>query len=331
MLRYLLALATIALCTAAQPPTGQAASAQILKFGYILAPNSQLGAGYRVFADEVARRTDGRYRIEQYPNAQLGGEIAMIKGVQLGTIDIAYISGAAVANVVPQVGIFGIPFLIRDAAHAHAVLDGPFGRDLLAKFAGQGVVALAWGANGMHHLTNSRRPVAGPEDLRDLKLGVPQNETIEKGFRALGANARQLAFPELYGALQAGWFDSQENPIATIVAARFAQVQSHLSLTGHIYDPAVFLMSRDAFADLPEADRAAFADAARLGGLASRDFAARAETSGVELLQNNGMKVAPAIDRERFVQAMTPVMPIFEAQFGDAAIALVRAQQVARQ
>src|SRR5690348_4095001 len=118
----------------------QAGTKQTLKIGYILAKNSQLGAGATVFADEVARRTQGRYRIEQYPNAELGGEVEMTKGVQLGTVDLAFITGAPLPNFVPEIGIFGIPFLFRDAQHAHAVLDGPIGDELLRKFAAKGMI-----------------------------------------------------------------------------------------------------------------------------------------------------------------------------------------------
>src|ERR1700719_2849010 len=142
--RILLIVAAIGAFVPAQPPDAVAGNKQTLKLGYILAKNSQLGAGATVFADEIARRTQGRYRIGQYPNAELGGEVEMMKGVQIGTIDLAFITGAPVPNFVPEAGIFGIPFLFRDAPHAHAVLDGPIGDELLAKFAAKDMIALAW-------------------------------------------------------------------------------------------------------------------------------------------------------------------------------------------
>ena len=328
MFREFMAAAALAALVCAASAPALADDAGVLKVGYILAPDSQLGAGARVFAEEVAKRTQGRYRVQQYPNAQLGGEVEMMKGVQLGTIDVAFITGAPVPNFVPEIGVFGIPFLIRGAPHAHALLDGPFGQDLLKKFAAQGMVALAWGENGVRHLTNSKRPIATPDDLKGLKLRVPQNETMVKGFKALGAEVRPLPFPELYGALQVGQFDGQENPIATIVASKFYEVQSHLTLSGHIYDPAVFLVSKDLFEDLSEADRKAFAEAARLGGLVSRKFAADAETTGVALLGNKGMKVVPSVDHTAFARAMATAMPEFEEQFGPAAIAAIRDSKV---
>jgi TRAP-type transport system periplasmic protein len=331
MIRKALFFAAVGLLIAAQSTAGNAADATAVKIGYILAKNSQLGAGAQVFADEVAKRTNGRYKIEQYPDAALGGEVEMMKGVQLGTIEMAFVTGAPVPNFVPEAGVFGIPFLLRDAQHAHAVLDGPIGEELLKKFSAKDLIALAWGENGMRHITNSKRPIGTPEDLKGLKLRVPQSETMVEGFKAFGAEAAPLAFPELYGALQTGRFDGQENPIATIVASKFYQVQKYLTLSGHIYDPAVFLMSKDLFEDLSEADRKAFIEAARLGGQTSREFAGEAEKSGVALLQKEGMQVVMSIDKAKFAQAMAPVMANFEQKFGAAAIARIRTYKVAAQ
>ena len=326
--KLLLLVAAIGAFVAAHLPNSIAATKQTLKIGYILAKNSQLGAGATVFADEVARRTQGRYRLEQYPNAELGGEVEMMKGVQLGTIDLAFITGAPVPNFVPEAGIFGIPFLFRDAQHAHAVLDGPIGDELLQKFAAKGMIGLAWGENGMRHLTNSRHPIATPDDLKGLKLRVPQSDTMVAGFKGLGADVSQLAFPELYGALQTGKFDGQENPIATIVASKFNQVQKYLTMSGHIYDPAVFLISKDLYEDMSPADRAAFVEAARLGGEASRKFAAQAEAEGVAFLQQQGMQVVTSIDKSKFAAAMAPIMPGFEQKYGAATIARIREYKV---
>lgn len=115
-------LAGIAAASLLGSPLSQA-QARTLKIGYILAQDSQLGAGASAFAKELAAATQGRLTVEQFPNSALGGEVEMLKGVQLGTIDLAFITGAPLPNIIPEVGVFNIPFLFRDAAHAHAVLD----------------------------------------------------------------------------------------------------------------------------------------------------------------------------------------------------------------
>jgi tripartite ATP-independent transporter DctP family solute receptor len=323
------ALALLMASASFSPSHGE--ETRVIKLGYILAPHSQLGAGADVFAAEVEKRTQGRYRIDQYPDAALGGEVEMMKGVQLGTVDMAFITGAPMPNFVPEIGVFGIPFLIRDAQHAYAVLDGPLGQELLKKFEAQNIVALAWGENGMRHITNSRNLIRVPSDLNGLKLRVPQSDVMVEGFDALGADTHPLAFPEVYGALQTGRFDGQENPIATIIASKFYQVQKYLTLSGHIYDPAAFLMSKDLYVELSPADRQAFVEAARLGGLASRKFAAEAEANGIAFLQQQGMQVITNIDKAKFADAMASVMPVYEKKFGRDLIDAIRQAKVASQ
>jgi tripartite ATP-independent transporter DctP family solute receptor len=306
------------------PSLAPAQSVRTLKFGYILSPNSQLGAGGAVFAEEIAKRTKGRNKIEQYPNSVLGGEVEMLKGVQLGTIDLAFITGAPLPNFVPDVGLFNIPFLFHDLAHAHDVLDSSIGQSYLEKFREKDLVALAWGENGMRHVTNSKHEIRSPDDLKGLKLRLPQSDVMLAGFKALGADVSALAFPQLYGALQSGQFDGQENPIATIQSSKFNQVQKYLTLTGHVYDPAIVFMSADTFDDLSADDKKSFIEAAKLAGEASRKFAAAAEAKGVAELSQAGMKVVTNVDREKFAVAMKSAKSEFDQRFGGALIENIR-------
>jgi tripartite ATP-independent transporter DctP family solute receptor len=306
------------------PMSVLAQSSKTLKFGYILSTHSQLGAGAAVFADQIAKRTNGRYKVEQYPDSALGGEVEMLKGVQLGTIDLAFITGAPLPNFLPEVGVFNIPFLFRDLAHAHTVLDGPIGQSYLEKFRAKDLVALAWGENGMRHITNSKHVIRTPEDLKGLKLRVPQSDVMLIGFRALGADVHQLPFPRLYGALQSGEFDGQENPIATIQSSKFYQVQKYLTLTGHVYDPAIIFMSVDIFDGLSAVDKTAFVQAARLAGDASRKFAAAAEEKGVAELSAGGMKVVKSVDRAKFAAAVADANKEYARLFGAGVVEQIR-------
>jgi tripartite ATP-independent transporter DctP family solute receptor len=324
MKKFSQSLARIVIASACllAPASGQASKS--LKLGYILSPNSQLGAGANVFADEIAKRTGGRYKIDQYPNSALGGEVEMLKAVQLGTVDLAFITGAPLPNFVPDVGIFNIPFLFRDLAHAHAVLDGPIGQSYLGKFKEKDLVALAWGENGMRHITNSKHEIRLPEDLKGLKLRLPQSDVMLAGFKALGADVSPLAFPLLYGALQSGQYDGQENPIATIQSSKFNQVQKYLTLTGHVYDPAVLFLSIDDADELSADDKRSFIEAARLAGEASRKFAAAAEAKGVAELAQTGMQVVNDVDRSKFSAAMAVANSEFDGRFGSELIKKIR-------
>ncbi len=295
-----------------------------MRIGYLLPQDSQLGAGAVAFANEVERRSQGRVQIDQYPDASLGGEVEMLRGVQLGAIDLAFITGAPLPSILPEAGIFNIPFLFRNYAHAHTVLDGPIGDSYLRSLCGKDLVALAWGENGMRHLTNSKRPVASPDDIKGLKLRLPQSPVMTLGFQLLGAEVVRLPFPQVYAALEAGVVDGQENPIATIDAANFGQVQKFLSMTGHVYDPAVIVMSSDAFGDLSSEDQAIFVEAAKLGARASRAFAIQAETAGLATLRKGGLQIIDSVERSRFVAVIASASAKFEAMFGRRQIEEIR-------
>jgi tripartite ATP-independent transporter DctP family solute receptor len=323
-LLWTLTITVLAFVYGVAPVVTQAQANKTLKLGYILSAHSQLGAGAAVFADEITKRTSGRYQVEQYPNSALGGEVEMLKAVQLGTVDMAFITGAPLPNFVPETGVFNIPFLFHDLNHAHAVLDSEIGQSYLAKFRGKDLVALTWGENGMRHLTNSRREIVSPEDLKGLKLRVPQSEVMLTGFKALGADVSPLPFPALYEALQSGEFDGQENPIATILSSKFNQVQKFLTLSGHVYDPAILFIAVGTFGDLSADDNKSFLEAAKLAAEASRKFAADAEKNGIAELQKSGMKIVADVDRTKFAAAMASANPIFAKQFGGEFIEKIR-------
>lgn len=292
------------------------AAARTLRIGYILPLQSQLGAGSTVFADEVAKRTDGRISIQQFPDSALGGDVELAKGVQLGSIDLAFITGFGLPSVLPEAGVFNIPFLFKSLPHAYAVFDGPIGKSYRKRFAAKDLIMLAWGENGLRHMTNSKRAIVTPDDIKGLKMRVPQSEVMLAAFQALGVEAAPLPFPQLFEALRAGKFDGEENPIATIRAAKFDQVQKFLTLSGHAYDPAVFVMSPDAYDELSAEDKLSFVAAAKLGGAASRRFAAEGEAAGITALQQGGMTVQREIDRARFAAAMAGANAGFEKLFG---------------
>ena len=189
----------------AAPPVTAPAKARKLRMGYLLPTDSQLGAGATAMAEEVARRTGGRIQIEQFPDAALGGEVEMLKGVQLGTIDLAFITGAPLPNILPEAGIFNIPFLFDSPAHAHAVLDGPIGESYLRDFC-PARIWWRWPGARTACATSPTRSIRSPppEDLKGLKLRLPQSPVMLLGFRAMGADASPLPFPQLYGALAGG-------------------------------------------------------------------------------------------------------------------------------
>jgi tripartite ATP-independent transporter DctP family solute receptor len=298
---------------------------QVLRIGTISGRDSQFGAGVLEFAALVERNCGGRLRVESYPSGEAGGELEMCQDVVAGTLDMSFTSSAVFTAIAPELSIFDIPFLFRDLAHARAVLDGGIGKAALGRLEPQGVIGLGWGENGLRHLTTAGSAVHRPEDLKGLKLRVPQSPVMMTSFKAIGADVQPLPFPDLYAALSSGSFQAQENPIATILASNFDKVQRYLCLTGHVYSPAAFLISKRIFERVSPEDQHALRAAAAGGGQASRAYLDRTEKSGLEELRRRGMKVVEDVDRQAFVASLASLEGEFQKQFGKDKIDAIRA------
>jgi tripartite ATP-independent transporter DctP family solute receptor len=296
---------------------GVGAQAQtVVKIGYTPAATSHYGVGTNVLCDEIEKGTQGRYKCQQFPNGSLGGEREMIEAVQLGTLDIVNTSTGPVGNFVPEVKIVDIPFLFRDYDHARRYLDSAAGQELLTKFPSKGLVALAWTENGFRHMTNSKRAIVKPADTSGLKMRTMENKVHMEGYRAFGIQPTPMAFPEVFGALQQGTVDGQENPIPVILASKFSQVQKHLSLTGHVYSPALYITSPRFMNKLSEADKKAFYEAAKKATVAQRKKVNEDEDNGIAQLEKEGMNVVRKVDGPAFRAALAPAMASFVKEFG---------------
>jgi len=297
--------------------TAEGAHAQTaLKMNISVAQNSHYGVAIDAFAREVEKRTNGRYKIQNFYAGALGAERESIEGIQLGTLDLTMTSTGPVPNFVPEVAILDIPFLFHDYAHARAVLDGPIGQDLLTKFDAKGIKALAWGENGFRHMTNNKHPVNTPDDLRGLKMRTMENPIHIEAYRQFGILPTPMAFTEVFTALQQGTVDGQENPLSVITAAKLEQVQKYLSLTGHVYSPALILMSTAQWDKLSAADQQAFSAAAREAVKANRARIDEDEKRAVGDLRAKGMAVVDTLDKTKFQAALKPVYDDFSKRFG---------------
>ena len=173
-----------------------AAAQTAMKINISIAQNSHQGVGIDTFAKEVEKGTGGRYKIQPFYNASLGSERESIESVQLGTQELTFTSTGPVPNFVPDAKILDIPFLFRDKPHARAVLDGPIGQEMLTKFDSKGFKALAWGENGMRNVTNNKRAVVTPEDLKGLKLRTMENPVHVAAYKGLGIVTTPMAMAQ---------------------------------------------------------------------------------------------------------------------------------------
>ena len=299
--------------------------ARTLKIGYILSTNSQLGAGAKAFADELEKRTKGRHqgRAVSQLGARRRSRDAQGRAARHHRSRLHH-GGAATQHPAGSRRVQHPVRVPRCHARARGAWTGRSARPICRSSAPR-ISLRSLGARtacATSPIPSARS--ARAEDLKGLKLRLPQSEVMLAGFKALGADVAPLAFPQLYGALQSGQFDGQENPIATIVASKFAQVQKYLTVSGHVYDPAVIVMSVDAFEELDEGAKEAVFAAAKLGAQASRAYAAEAQAKGVAALAQAGMEVTTEIDKAKFAAAMAGAMPEFEKRFGADVIGKLR-------
>jgi TRAP-type transport system periplasmic protein len=310
------ALSTVCAASFAQTKT--------IKLGHPQSATSAFHAGAEAFAQEVEKLSKGALKVQLFPGGTLGGEREMVEAVQLGTIEVVVTSTGPVGNFVPETLITDIPFLFRDYDHARKTLDGSIGQDILAKFPSKGMVGLAWAENGFRHVTNSKRAVNNPDDLKGLKLRTMENPVHMLAFRTMGAQPTPMAFPEVFGALQQGTVDGQENPIPVIVSSKFGQVQKNLTLTGHVYSPALFITSTSFFGSLSAEHKKVMQDAAKFGATAMRRKVNEIENKGIDELKAQGVNVVATVDKTRFQTALSPAYTEYAKRFGVEAIEKIK-------
>lgn len=249
---------TAAAFTAVLSFWGTAEAQQRLRFAHVYETNEPYHAVALWAAQQIQARTNNRYTMEVHPASALGNEPQINQALPLGTIDIIYTGTSFVGAQYGPIAISGAPYMLRDFAHWQAYRDSDLFREMVAGYAGAGgnqIVALTY--YGERHVT-SNRPINRPEDMNGLKLRVPQAPLYLMFARSVGANATPIAFAEVYLALQNRTVDAQENPLPTIDAKRFYEVQTHLALTAHITESLVTVIGAPLWARLTPADREIF-------------------------------------------------------------------------
>lgn len=302
-----------------------AQAAQTINLGHTLSDSSHYSVGADAFKETLERLSDGEFEVVEHTSGALGGERAMIEGLQIGTVDVVITSTGPLGNFVPETYVLDLPFLFEDYDQARCVLDGEIGQELLDKMGNHDLVGLAWSENGFRHMTNSKRAVKTPADAEGLKVRTMENKVHMEAFEQMGVHPTPMAFPEVFTALQQGTVDGQENPITVIVATKFWEVQDHLSLTGHVYSPAAVLGSPILLDGLSEEQRGWFEQAAQASAEATREEVSRLEREGVELLRENGMTVETDIDKAPFQEAVKPAYQIYTDQYGSEMLDRIRA------
>lgn len=286
-----------------------------IKLAHVVNEQDSFHLAATKFKELAEKYSGGEVKVTIYPNAVLGDERTLLERMKMGIVDAAIITNGPFINFVPKFGAIDLPFLFRDPAHAYAVLDGPIGDELFADAEKQGWKGLSWAERGFRNLTNSKRPVEAPADMKGLKIRLMQNPIYVDSFKALGANAVPMAWTEALTALQQGTIDGQENPLNVIVAFKLYDSQKFMTITRHAYAPAPLIMSMVTWKKLKPAQQEAVLKAAREAARFERDFNNSNEAQWMKDLAAKGMKISSP-DLKPFLAAVQPVYKQYAAQFG---------------
>jgi TRAP-type transport system periplasmic protein len=277
-----------------------------LTLGHGAAPGNPRHEAAVAFANAVKQKSGGKLEVQVASSAQLGDDAAMLTALRSGSLDMSANSQGASATVVPEYAAFGMPFLFTDSAAAFRLLDGPLGKELADKSAAKNLVVLGYWDNGIRQVSNSKRPVLTPADMKGLKIRTPPDSVTIDIMTALGAETQQIKFAELYVALQQGVVDGQENPLANIDASKLYEVQKFISLTGHKFEMTPFLMSKRTWDRLSEADRKIIQEAANEATAVQRKLSKDADEKLVGELKGKGVRI-DKVDTAPFAKATESV------------------------
>ena len=293
------------------------AMARELRFGHVAPPFHGQNQGALAFAKYVEEHTNGAIKINVFPMSQLGPEMSMTEQVQSGTLDMATITTAVLENFVPQAAVLDLPFVFPNRQTAYAVLDDiEFQQKFFSYFTPKGFQAIGYTENEFRDITNSKRPIRKPEDLKGLKIRVMKSPVYLDTFNQLGASAIPMAFPEIYNALQQGVIDGQENPIYTSILMKFTEVNKYATLTRHILTECIIIVGTDLWNSLSPEEQQIFREAAEVCIKTNREVTAehfiklpQINKSIDEYLKEQGVEVVQLTDEERaaFAEAMHPV------------------------
>jgi tripartite ATP-independent transporter DctP family solute receptor len=293
-------------------PTILRAAPSRLTFGHGAAPGNPRSIAAEKFAELVKAKSGGALEVVVAGAETLGSDAAMLTSLRTGALSISANSQGPVASLVAELAALGLPFLFTKSDDAVKILSGKIGDQLRPKFDAVGLVPIGWWDNGIRHITNSKRSIRVPDDLKGLKLRTPADPATIDIFQALGAATVQISFSELYVALQQKAVDGQENPLTNIASSKLYEVNPFISLSAHKWECTPVLMSKMAWGQLDAKSREivmeAMAEATALQIAASNETNQKLEKD----FRANASLTINEVDTEAFRKQTAPVFDKWE-------------------
>ena len=235
---WMIFLALMLIITFSQPATGT----MVIKLGVVTKPGSAQNIVAEKFKELIEQRSDGNITVKIFHSAAIGNETEILQQVQLNQVQMAIITGGPFDTFDPIVRVINYPFLFKDSDQADRILDGPLGAEILKSLESSGFKGLCFSENGFRNLTNSKRPVKSPADIKGLKIRVMSSALHKAIWQNLGANPTPMPWP-IYTELEQGVIDGQENPLWVMEVYKFYEIQKYMTLTRHVYSPHIDIAS----------------------------------------------------------------------------------------
>ncbi len=272
-----------------------------IKLGHVGEPGSLFAMSSEEFAKRANAKLGTKAKVVVFGSSQLGGDKEMLQKLKLGTLDLA-LPSTVMSSEVDLFGVFEMPYLVKDRNHMAKIEQEIVWPQLVPAAEKKGLKILAVWENGYRHITNNKRPIRVPTDLRDIKLRVPEGKWRVKMFQAYGASPSPMKLSEVFTALQTGVMDGQENPLTQTYSAKFQEVQKYLSLSGHVYTPAYLTAGSKRWASLPADVRKVLEDTAKETQAFVYVTAEKADSELLQKLKDAGMQINE-VDKGVFVTA----------------------------
>lgn len=282
------------------------AAERVLKLGHLANEQNTWHKASVKFGEELKALTNGRIEVEVYPNESLGKEVDLINGMQLGTADMT-ITGESLQNWAPMAALLAVPYAYKSLEHMDEVASGKIGEDIKAEIVARAQIRpIAYFARGPRNLT-ANREIKTPDDLKGLRMRVPNVPLFVDTWKTLGAQPTPMAFSEVFTSLQSGVIDAQENPLALIKSANFAEVQKFVNKTEHVRSWIYLTISEMTWSQLSAEDQAAVMEAAKRAQAYERELFLADEENLVKELQAAGMTFVE-VDAAAFAEKARPAV-----------------------
>jgi len=323
-----LATTVASVATTAAGNTSAAGPAIKVRITHVGVAGTSFGKAAIRFKELAAQKTNNRVQVEVFPDVSLAGgnNRTALEQLQTGAVEATIHSNLIYTSFDPKMEVFSLPYIMISRENAYKVIDSPAGKEILEGLDKINIVGLAYGENGFRQITNSKKPIVKPEDIKGLKIRVPETNLYVNTMKALGADPTVMTFSEVYNALQLKTIDGQENPLSIIDSSKLYEVQKYITKWDYSWDTAIIGFNKKFWETLPADVQGALRSAAQEAAMYMRDLVKQDDLTLADVLTKKGLEftVLTADQKKPFIDATKSIYAASESKIGKDLLEKVR-------